>query len=414
MGGVILLASCSKEQGIIKTVTLQNYKANIVSEEFAKTLASHINPLKYTNLPTKSQLKVTQKKAVRPLGNSYTIKDKKNNPALYIVTYTNDSGFAIISAEKEYNPICAYIPKGSIKKDTIPIGLAKWFSTTLQHIELVRTGKYNNKNNAAANWKHVLEENELGIDYSSFKVKPDDPVDPPVDPDCNSPYYTTQRGPFITTEWDQDCFYNDSLPATCTEHCGHVLTGCVSVAVAQIVRFWQPTNNDYNYDYSVLAMPNNALPNSSEIQRLMKDAAENLNTTYGCDKSSSTTQFAREVLVSDFGFHWDANYCNYNYLDVVDNMNQVRPMILNGTNDHQNFFDLFDIPTGEGHTWICDGYIQSSNQCYGFLNFHMNWGWYGNYNGWYLFDNWLIPVNSPNIPPISYQYSNDMVKDIHP
>lgn len=412
MGGVILLASCSKEQRIIKTVKLENYKANIVSEEFAKTLASHINPLKYTNLPTKSQLKVTQKKAVRPLGNSYTIKDKKNNPALYIVTYTNDSGFAIISAEKEYNPICAYIPKGSIKKDTIPIGLSKWFSTTLQHIELVRTGKYNNKNNAAANWKHVLEENELGIDYSSFKVKPDDPVDPPVEPDCNSPYYTTQRGPFITTTWGQGCNYNNAINISCTTNCGHPPTGCVATATAQIIRFWEPQSN-YSYDYTL--MPNDANFNSTEIQRLMADVGTQVSIDYGCISSSGHNSNIPPAL-DNFGIG-SADHWNYNYLDVVSDLNQSHPVILGGFSDGTWYTEIlpgyWEIGFGEGHTWICDGYIQSSNQCYGFLNFHMNWGWYGDFDGWFAFDNWALAINGNNTPQV-FEYSNDMVKDIHP
>lgn len=354
---------------------MENYKANIVSEDFAKQLASHLDPDKYSNSQKKENLKTNQKKGIRPLGNTYTIKDKKQYPALYVISYTNDSGFAITSAEKDYNPICAYIPNGSIKKDSLPIGLAKWFSTTLQHIEFVRTGKYDNKKNAAANWKHVLDENELGISYNNFKVAPDDPIDPPVEPDCNSPYYTTQKGPFITTTWGQGCNYNNAINFNCTVNCGRPPTGCVATAMAQIIRYWQPQNS-FNYDYSATGMPNAAAFNSTEIQRLMADVGNQVGISYGCIASSGQNSNI-PAAIATFGIG-SADHWNYNYLDVKSDLNQSHPVILGGFSDGTWYTELlpgiWEIGFGNGHTWICDGYIQSSNQCYGFLNFHMNWG----------------------------------------
>jgi hypothetical protein len=40
-------------------------------------------------------------------------------------------------------------------------------------------------------------------------------------------------------------------------------------------------------------------------------------------------------------------------------------------------------PSDGGHAWICDGYQVTSGSNY----FHMNWGWSGNSNGYFLTSN---------------------------
>lgn len=59
------------------------------------------------------------------------------------------------------------------------------------------------------------------------------------------------------------------------------------------------------------------------------------------------------------------------------------------------------------HAWVYDGYRQTTNNCYGYLHFHMNWGWNGWADGWFAFNNW----NSPNG---TYQYSQDFTYNINP
>ncbi|WP_089080115.1 C10 family peptidase [Flavobacterium branchiophilum] len=41
----------------------------------------------------------------------------------------------------------------------------------------------------------------------------------------------------------------------------------------------------------------------------------------------------------------------------------------------------------DGHAWVCDGYVHWSDCSVSMLALYMNWGWSGNYNGLYAFNN---------------------------
>jgi hypothetical protein len=59
--------------------------------------------------------------------------------------------------------------------------------------------------------------------------------------------------------------------------------GCVAVATAQIMKYYQYPNS---YNWSI--MPNN--PGSLETARLMKEIGERLGVKYDCDASSAKTE----------------------------------------------------------------------------------------------------------------------------
>lgn len=115
-----------------------------------------------------------------------------------------------------------------------------------------------------------------------------------------------------------------------------------------------------------------------------------------------------------------ATHTQYNYLDVVGNLNVGQPVMLGGFRDRTNrFLGLYYTFDG-GHAWVCDDYQQTNYVGYSFLMFHMNWGWHerftisgngsgGDYNGWYQYNNWNIPGLNRN-----YQYANDEIVNIHP
>jgi hypothetical protein len=50
---------------------------------------------------------------------------------------------------------------------------------------------------------------------------------------------------------------------------------------------------------------------------------------------------------------------------------------------------------------------QSSNNCYGYLHFYMNWGWNGWGDGWFGFNDWSSPNGT-------YQYAQEFTHNINP
>lgn len=87
------------------------------------------------------------------------------------------------------------------------------------------------------------------------------------------------------------------------------------------------------------------------------------------------------------------------------------PVILGGFTD-QSSFGNNKWGAGTGHNWVCDGYIQTYYNGTGYLDFHMNWGWNNQYNGWFACNSWPIYTSSGTLYK-NYQYCQDVVINIH-
>jgi len=60
-----------------------------------------------------------------------TVKNAKNESAMYIVNYSDNKGFIIISATKKYYPVLAYFDKGNFTiTDNMPYGVSMWMDET--------------------------------------------------------------------------------------------------------------------------------------------------------------------------------------------------------------------------------------------------------------------------------------------
>jgi hypothetical protein len=412
----ILLDACKKEKSTTGNEKII-YKTRIVPEQFARKIAERITPGYFTNKSGTSQrIQDDFPIEARPIASLYTVRDEYDTAALYVYTYA-DSGFVVLSADIMHEPICAYIDRGTLAQyDTVPGPLVEWFSKTVENIQFLREGAYDNTDRAWVAWWNLIQEMDLTTYADAYKIRPDDP--PP--PNCSENWVNTTVGPLLPTTWGQLCSYNDLCPdLNCNFLCGssHAPTGCVATAMAQVIRYWQPTNS---YAYNYASMPNTF--GNGEVQRLMSDAGDDLNMSYGCGASSTTGGMVPIALkgvpmlgVPGFGFS-SADRGSYNtgsYMTVQANLNKHWPVFLEGCASRKKVW-LFFWENSTCHEWVCDGYRQSQNHCYGLLWFHMNWGWHetwgGNdYNGWFSFNNWYIPGRN-----INYQYALDFTYNVHP
>ncbi len=93
------------------------------------------------------------------------------------------------------------------------------------------------------------------------------------------------------------------------------------------------------------------------------------------------------------------------------------PVILTASTDYHSFLGI-NTGYNDGHTWVCDGYLQSTyTGCDGelvlgatYLLLDMNWGWDGNSDGWYDFDYWSVLNGTTQ----NYLYNRAMTYNIHP
>jgi len=209
---------------------------------------------------------------------------------------------------------------------------------------------------------------------------------------------------WIETQWHQDSPYNDFCPID-PDSGERGIAGCPSIAMGQILYFHQTIHNvsfddrdDYyhnygNYfridddyeEYDFLSFPEL----NSHLETVKNHFAQEIPLTntdiaalvFGCGVAAK--QVYTPQVSGTFGVEqaYDA-YLKFNcttidlikndteeiYERIQDNMKQVLPVHL---------AVLQSTPNGGGHNLIIDGY---NTEGY----YHLNFGWGGSYDGWYL------------------------------
>lgn len=423
---LIFFASCSKEN-IKKEVdsSVEDRQVNkgekalfdndfLVPIESAQLIAERIN------MTVSDALKIGRN-SINKVEAAFTLPTEDGSPALYIFNYEKD-GFIVISADERHNPICAIVPIGKYEKVEAPLGLIEWLEVTAHYISMLRKNEIDNTIPARKQWLKVLNDIGEGSRILYEGCCPECPyypdcidfpdmgcggyVDCPyVDP-CGS-YTTITKGPYLTTTWNQGCTYNEQCPNKNCDACfsnDNAWTGCVATAISQVLRYWaHPHTQGYNY----ASMPN--FSGNSEVQRMMRDVGNSVDMDYGCDGSGADSDKTPGSFKNTFGYSSASrsSYGSGSYQTVKSNLDFSRPVILDACRTRTNRFLGLIYTYSNCHAWVCDGYQSYQNNCYGYLYFHMNWGWGGSYNGWYAFNSW-----TPG--SYNYQYAKDFCYNIYP
>lgn len=307
-----------------------------------------------------------------------------NQDTLLYVFNFKDKGFIIVSGEQGVVPILGYSEKNGYKKDNQPSNFAGWMDNYKKQIQ------YAKQNKLKANETNENEWKRLTVSAKDF-VK----LSPPKD-----------VGPLLLTEWDQGAGWNNYCPYDVASTAGndHVWAGCVAVAMAQVMKFW-------NYPTAVSSIPGYTCPIYGTIPAVgyteynwsvmdnttATDAAALLiyhcgvavDMGYGYDGSGAYVGGANPSAIFSLenylGFSTMATYelksdwplstwINYIQTDI----NNGRPIIYGGQG------------TG-GHAFNLDGY-QGTDY------FHFNWGWSGYYNGYFYLN---------DLTPGTHNYTNE-------
>ena len=245
--------------------------------------------------------------------------------------------------------------------------------------------------------------------------------------------YPAKVDALITSQWGQDAPYSYWCPTGYGEICDdytpdvvHCCVGCVATALAQIVRYHRfpdhaagtanfmignqnaSTSFDATFDWD------NMLDSYPEGQYTEAQGRAVALLSYVCGLISGMTYATNESGSSNHsGLAGAQNYFCYSkeativvrsdysepdWMDMVYNeLSHQRPLY------YQGVYVKFDPSVGlmaAGHSFIIDGYNEQ-----GLV--HVNWGWYGNYDGY--FDIALLDVRGMQFN--SYQ---DMVINFEP
>jgi PKD repeat protein len=300
------------------------------------------------------------------------IYGEKSKAELYIFN-AEKTGFVIISGDKRVFPLLAYSKKGRIQNDTNnwSPSFKAWLEMYAEQISLIKSGNAPKQTDLDEKWEGFLSGDKLHLKN------------------------TKDVAPMLTTNWNQGCGYNSLCPED-SGPCGHVYTGCVATAMAQVMRYMEhPAKgtgsqcyntaaygelcvdfSQANYDYS--AMPNNS--GNEEVAELMYHCGVAVYMNYSPSGSGAYSHNVVNAWEDFFGYTNHLRIRKNNY-EENDWLRIIRNEIDNGRPIYYAGFN-----SSSGHAFVFDGYQGSDF-------FHINWGWGGSYNG-YFYLNDLTPGGS--------------------
>ena len=316
---------------------------------------------------------------------SYQLKyTKKSNetPTIYVVDKSN-GGYMFLSANDNLpNGLIGYTDDGTFNADSIPEGLQYLLETFNETIYY-------------ANNSEIKDENE----YSTSQIKP-------------------AIAPIIVACWSQGNPWN----AYCPEYDGKKsVVGCVGVAIGQILHYYRHPycgkgtisyksakinqTITYNFEENPIQWDkinsNMANPTGSEmwdaVEILLYQAAVACKTNFSPSGSSSTATAAQSAFVNIFDYSNKCQRINRSwYTDkeweeiIYNELYNGRPVFYSGQS-----------ASAGGHAFICDGYSNGY--------FHINWGWWGGSNGYFL-----LPELDPNHQGVGYSKSETAIIGLEP
>ena len=300
----------------------------------------------------------------------------------YVFNADNNGGFVIISGDDSTAPVLGYADKGHFDEESIPDNMKAWLQGYADQMEAM----------AARQSSATTRANEPVIAESVKKAVP----------------------PLLTSLWNQDTPYNNACPEFFND--GRCVTGCVATAMAQVVYHHRVSmaDNEINelqadipaYDCNTdwggsgkihvdeIAARESSLDweNMKDRYSYADDATAVANLMFYCGAavqmdyrnqlnggSSAQLSAVPHALKTYFGFNPKTTCVDRQYYTIASWKDLIyqelisnRPVIYDGQS------------SGGGHVFVIDGYDGEDL-------FHINWGWGGVGNGYFL-----LQVANPN------------------
>ena len=206
--------------------------------------------------------------------------------------------------------------------------------------------------------------------------------------------------PMLNVHWGQGSPYNVRLPHISGSSNAHAYVGCVAVAMAQVMAYWQypsrPTTTIPGYtsssgktyqvtmpslspiDFDWDSMHDTYYTNDSTstsclaVANLMLYSTTAMQSNFAPTTTGGYTRNIPDRLIRYFGYKNSARYIYREYFTtqsweetIYNELAAGRPVAYGGNKQ------------SAGHAFVCDGYDGDGR-------FHINWGWAGKSNGYFL------------------------------
>ena len=315
------------------------------------------------------------------------IRGKQNTSDYYVFGAARGTGWVVVAGDDVVSPILAYS-----KDNVFPQVISPEFQAVLDsYAQLVQKTR----------------ENAADI-YTSPVLAPDDVVEPLL----------------AKIRWSQFAPYNWYSPMRWSPKDNvekHAPTGCVATAVAQVMRYyaWPPkgygkvkhldqeidfaTEAPYNWkamigDYAAQVYTQEQ---GNAVARLMRDVGYASRMKFQVDESSTTPHYAFEALRRNFYYAKTLrHYITDEHSTVewqrllIDELKAGRPVPMGGMTI-----------VNTAHEYVCDGY---DGQGY----FHLNWGWGGQSDGYFLLQS--VGTGDGGTNGMLYNFAGSMIIGMQP
>lgn len=277
-------------------------------------------------------------------------------PSLYMFNVGEGQGYVIAGADDRIPAVLGYSDQGALDPDNLPVNMQAWLEDYNDQME------YLNRHPEAAAPRKTVSGSSID--------------------------------PLLTTTWGQGNPYNSMCPMDGDKRS---VVGCSATAMAQVMNYWRwpnattaeiPEYVTQDKQLTVPAIPagtvidwDNMLPqytgNETQAQidavaTLSLMCGASIQANYRSTATSGKTTRAAEVLKKFFDYDAAAHYENRDKYrtaawnqKVYDELAAQRPLLYAGSS------------SGGAHAFVIDGYGDDDY-------FHVNWGWRGGCNGYFL------------------------------
>ncbi len=317
----------------------------------------------------------------------------------YVFNIGQGQGFVLVSGDDRTPAILGYADSGSFDMARLPANMQAWLQGYADQLQ----------------WLQAHED----ADVEALSYAPSEPI-----------------GPLLTTQWNQNEPFNEQCPLFVNG--ARSVTGCVATAMGQLLKYLHQTYGsptgtimdideydcatvwgqeqvhvhvkakpmtEFDFD-NMLEYYSGSESNEQKeaVAKLMAYCGAAVGMDYRDDingGSGAQTAAVPNALRTYFGVRTNyavrESYSYQQWTDMICNeLSECRPVMLGGQS------------SGGGHTFIVDGYD-------GYGLFHVNWGWGGLSDGYFVLSV-MNPNNNSGIGASSsddgYSYAQELVYGI--
>lgn len=290
-----------------------------------------------------------------PLKVEFSFKSDDGAEALYVVAAKE--GFVLVAADDLFYPVVGYSDTGSFDYLMLPENVRWWLNHYARQAQRFRENGYQaaQREGEATRFAEAAQFSEVA--------------------------------PIMKTRWDQDDPFNRMCPRIGNSRSA---TGCVATAVTQVMKVFnwpEKSTGTATFDGGIVSFDSTyewdqmldyygyssyTSRQANAVAQLMWDFGRSVDMEYGWESGALTYKIP-SALYTNFGYDKSITYSLRSYYSdsawdriLVGQLQQGCPIIYGGAS------------RDGAHQFVLDGYRDGY--------YHVNWGWSGSYDGYFLLD----------------------------